>query len=872
VVGEALKYKSDSNGFKEYLVEQKKVEIKNEVISCIHSIEVLRADLTNQMRSRIKDRVYEGYSVAVSIYENNKDTKSKEEIIELIKEAVGPVRFFNERGYYFITSHSGVKVLNPYNPDKGDLKISEIKDSRGGIPMDRIISLFKGSDEGYVKYYWATPQKKNYSFLKTSYVKKLPFYDLFIGAGDYSDALEKDLQIRVLRLISDISYGKDGYVFVNKFDGTVVRVKSDSIKPGDNISKYTDENGVAIFQEQYKNAVKPNGGYFKYRWFETNVSDYRDNIAYVRSIPEWEWIVGAFVNVSSIDHIIDSNKGGLYRSTMNRMFVVICVMLVLVFLIIFVGGKLKKRIDILFLTFFKELEQAVKHKGSMKEDTIRMTEYGQMARMANVLLADQKEIFNRLENSEQRFRLLIKNVPVMIVGLDKENKVTIFNKESQKFFGKRSVDIVGKQFRLDDFFESNVAAKISSKFYTTKHQFMLRSYKTKDGSTFSHIWRHFGTSTEEKILVGYDITEQVRKEDKINDQKELLETLIETMPLPIFYKDIENGVYLGCNSAYSRFLGKPINDIVGKTIVELYPKEQAEIMLTKDDELLEDGSVQEYESPFCTKEGDLKYGRIYKAIYKNHLGKSVGILGISMDITDTINYGKNLEELNQTKDRFFSIVAHDLKNPFNSLLGMLELLREDYDELEDEERKDYLEVLNRTSNRLYRLLTNLLDWSRTQIDGMKFEPENINISGIIEDNVNVLQHQADHKGIELAYEIDEEINVNADYNMISSVVRNLINNAIKFTNKNGKIRVYAEKLEKEYRFGIEDSGVGIPQENIEKLFKIDEKLSTKGTASEVGTGLGLILCKEFIEKHKGRIMVGSEVGKGTTFCFTLPIN
>jgi len=114
--------------------------------------------------------------------------------------------------------------------------------------------------------------------------------------------------------------------------------------------------------------------------------------------------------------------------------------------------------------------------------------------------------------------------------------------------------------------------------------------------------------------------------------------------------------------------------------------------------------------------------------------------------------------------------------------------------------------------------------------------------------------------------------MNADYNMVSSVVRNIINNAIKFTDKDGKVRVYAEKLEKEYRFCIEDSGVGIPQENIEKLFRIDEKLSTKGTASEVGTGLGLILCKEFIEKHKGRIMVGSEVGKGTTFCFTLPIN
>lgn len=867
---ETSRYKSEIKRIKEDSLDKKKLEIRNEVMSCISTIDVLRADLTSQMKLNLKNRVDEGYDVALSLYNKHKNTKTKDEIISIIKDALRANRFFNGRGYYFISTLSGIDILNPPKPKSENTNVLEFRDAKGGYPVKNMFSQLDSAESAYVTYYWSEPNKAEFTSLKTSYVRKLPFYNLVLGTGDYLRVLEQDLQNRVLNHISSISYGENGYIFVYNFDGKVLNTNSEVIKVGDNITKFKDRDGIVIYQELYRRAIQKDGGYYIYNGYGYEFQDAPNYISYVKSVNDWEWVVGAFVNSSIIDKMIHNDKEDLYETTFMRLLLVLFIMTLIILVILYLGKKLKEKIDYLFFTFFRELEEAIKSKGLISPQTLRVKEYSKLAEMTNSILIDQREVFNKLENSEQRFRLLIKNVPVMIFGLDEYNRVTILNKESQKFIGKRSADAMGKVFNLDDYFEENEAAKIRNKFKNTKHQFSLRSCKTKTGVDYSHIWSYFKTSKDETIFVGYDITEQVKNEEQINDQKELLETLVETMPLPIFYKNLE-GVYQGCNTAYSIFLGKSKNEIIGKTIEELYLDEAVEIMKKKDEELINKGDIQVYESPFLNDKGDVRYGRIYKALYKDHSGNNTGILGISMDITDNINYEKNLEELNKTKDRFFSIIAHDLKNPFNSLLGILDLLKEDYDELDDVERKEYVEILNKTSNRLFRLLTNLLDWSRAQTNSIKFEPKDTNISEIIDDNIKMLQYQAEAKDIKLVSNIQEIIILEADYNMISSVVRNLLNNAIKFTNKGGCVRVYAVKEYDYYKFCVEDNGVGISKENISKLFKIEEKLTTQGTDSEVGTGLGLMLCKEFIEKHGGVIRVESVLGEGAIFSFSLPI-
>lgn len=230
-----------------------------------------------------------------------------------------------------------------------------------------------------------------------------------------------------------------------------------------------------------------------------------------------------------------------------------------------------------------------------------------------------------------------------------------------------------------------------------------------------------------------------------------------------------------------------------------------------------------------------------------------------------------LKELNATKDKFFSIIAHDLKNPFNTLIGFSELLLDNIDMYNAEQIKEYISIIFETSRTSYSLLENLLDWSRSQTGRLKMEPKEVEMSSLVELNIRLLESPAEKKNIRLQNNIDNKCKVYADKNMIETIVRNLISNAIKFTREGGYITVNAERKAAVLEVCIADTGIGICSDNINKLFKIDQDFSTKGTSNESGTGLGLILCKEFIGQNGGEIWVESQEGKGTQFYFTLPL-
>lgn len=233
---------------------------------------------------------------------------------------------------------------------------------------------------------------------------------------------------------------------------------------------------------------------------------------------------------------------------------------------------------------------------------------------------------------------------------------------------------------------------------------------------------------------------------------------------------------------------------------------------------------------------------------------------------------KNLKELNATKDKFFSIIAHDLKNPFTSLLSIGEVIHDNYKHLDDEEKHKGIKQIYDSSTNINRLLENLLTWSRSQSNRIKFEPVNFNLSKLIEETRLLYKTEAENKGIILRANYKEDMMVVGDRNMINTVIRNLVNNAIKFCNKEDTIDIILESQEKNYFITIKDTGIGIEKENLEKLFRIDRKFKTKGTAGENGTGLGLILCKEFIERNKGEITVESTAGVGSSFTISLPKN
>jgi signal transduction histidine kinase len=234
-------------------------------------------------------------------------------------------------------------------------------------------------------------------------------------------------------------------------------------------------------------------------------------------------------------------------------------------------------------------------------------------------------------------------------------------------------------------------------------------------------------------------------------------------------------------------------------------------------------------------------------------------------------YTEELKQLNQSKDKFFSIIAHDLKNPFITILGFSDLLQTDYKELSDDERLFYIEEMKKSAEISYHLLQNLLQWSRSQIGRIEFNPQRLDLVKIVNDNFLLLLKTAEKKQIEMIHAIPSGLFVTADENMLNSILRNLLTNAIKFSNRGEKVFVNASIKDLLFEISITDNGIGMNSTTIDNLFKLDIMQSTAGTDNELDTGLGLILCKEFVEKNGGTIRVLSEPGKGSKFIFTLPL-
>ncbi len=228
-----------------------------------------------------------------------------------------------------------------------------------------------------------------------------------------------------------------------------------------------------------------------------------------------------------------------------------------------------------------------------------------------------------------------------------------------------------------------------------------------------------------------------------------------------------------------------------------------------------------------------------------------------------------LHELNATKDKFFSIIAHDLKNPFSGIIGLSNILVNEYKDLDKDTVGEYHELILDSAEKGYRLLENLLNWSSAQTGRLEYNPQINNLQCFIKEELQLLNTNAEQKNIKLLAEVPENTFAFFDHNMIETVIRNLVSNAIKFTKPGGSVSIIASNQDEMVQIEVKDNGVGISDEDQKKLFRVDVHHSTSGTNNEEGTGLGLVLCKEFVEKNGGKIRVESVEGRGSRFIFTL---
>ncbi len=231
---------------------------------------------------------------------------------------------------------------------------------------------------------------------------------------------------------------------------------------------------------------------------------------------------------------------------------------------------------------------------------------------------------------------------------------------------------------------------------------------------------------------------------------------------------------------------------------------------------------------------------------------------------------EELKEINDSKDKFFSIIAHDLRSPFQGLLSISKYLVDEYETLDKDDFKELVFSLNEALHTQYKFLDDLLNWSRIQSGRMIMEPANLNLTGELQKVLRLFESNIKNKKINLTININPKQKILADNDMLSLLLRNLISNAIKFTHTSGIVEITAFAEDDVVLVVVSDNGVGIKQENIPKLFRIDIQFTTHGTNKESGNGIGLVLCKEIVEKHGGKIWAESEINKGSKFIFTLP--
>ncbi|MFC2086252.1 ATP-binding protein [Bacteroidota bacterium] len=331
------------------------------------------------------------------------------------------------------------------------------------------------------------------------------------------------------------------------------------------------------------------------------------------------------------------------------------------------------------------------------------------------------------------------------------------------------------------------------------------------------------------------------------------------------------------NEAFEKMYGYELSDFdkkIDKNIKQLSNHRDIEKIIGC---CIEDRETILYDSMIKSKSGNEIYSQTTITPVLDDKGRVFKLVAIDSNITnikkanEKIEHQRNeLENSNATKDKFFSILAHDLKNPFSSLYSLSKLAMDTYKSSSDDDKLMMLKQIHESAEHIYNLLENLLTWSRTQRGRIDFTPVVFNLAKLIEINVNLHRIPAEKKGIKLTENVGDEIPAYGDREMINTVIRNLINNAVKFTSEGGNINIEVNNKKKYFEIMVEDEGVGISEEDQKKLFRIDVKYKTFGTSGEKGTGLGLILCKEFVEKNNGKISVESKLKEGSKFIFTVP--
>lgn len=491
----------------------------------------------------------------------------------------------------------------------------------------------------------------------------------------------------------------------------------------------------------------------------------------------------------------------------------------------------------------------------------------------DLLLAEEKA-----RTANEKFNELYDYSPLGFFTLDQNGKIDGLNLNGAKMLvGDRS-----------DLLQINFREFISSETLEIFNYFFIKVYEVNkpqicqvifvnnsQNSIFVQIEGAVFKEDNKCHLTVLDITERELTGKKLLYSEIRFRRLFESAKDGILVMNARNGHIIDVNPYLVNLLGYSYSELLGKQLWELGFFKNMRDCRKSFLELRNKCYLRVDDMLINTKEG---YEVNIEIICNVYLEDREKVIQCNIrDISDRKRSIERLKEnetrlnhLNATKDKFFSIIAHDLKGPFTSIIGFSNLLTEQVSNKNYDGVEEYAEIIQASSWRAMELLTNLLEWSRSQTGRMELNPEQIYFRKLIMEVTDLLNASACQKSINITSEVPYDFKVFGDKAMLNTILRNLITNAIKFTNPGGNIVICATQKELVSIISVADNGVGIRKDDIERLFRIEESVSSVGTQGEEGTGLGLFLCNEFVRKHGGKIKVESELGKGSKFILTLP--
>jgi len=486
-----------------------------------------------------------------------------------------------------------------------------------------------------------------------------------------------------------------------------------------------------------------------------------------------------------------------------------------------------------------------------------------------------------LENSAKRFKYYLNNLPVAVFVTDENGRFVEINSAAEELTGLKAEKL--KKMVVKDFVNEENIEKLKKAGDKLRNEGEISgedNFIMADKQKKTVFYQTMKLPDKQFLAVAIDVTKQKEVENVLRLNEQRYRTVFEGLPNIAVQAYDKNRQVIFWNKASVLLFGYSKEEALGKTFEELIiPVNKREWAKQKVNNWLQSDEL--------TKPGEYsrmkKNGAIF-TVYSSFI-KIVNIKGekefFSLDIdlsavkqaeSQLKQTLKELEESNKAKDLILSIVAHDLRSPFNSLLGFTELLSEQYHDFSEEERLNMIGLLRKNSFQAFDLLNNVLQWSRQQLGTIKYEPSIFLIKPLVKEVVSQLNIAAEDKNIRV---IDKTANSHFGYfdrGLISVVLRNLISNAIKFTPQGGEINISSVNQDKNLWVNIEDNGIGIDKNILEKILNSKGNYTTKGTEGEKGTGFGLMLCNDFIKMNKGKLKISSILGKGSMFSFNLPIS